>query len=168
MQALQREHALRPDDVTAITVHMPDDRLHIVDDRDMPDVCLQHLLALMLQDEDVSFASGHDYARMSDPALLAIRRRIRIVPSRALTDARPARQAIMELVTGDGRALRHHARVVRGTPENPMSDDEVAEKFLALAAPIIGEGKARDLTRLSASLGELVSVAELRPFLQAS
>ncbi|MGI4946705.1 MAG: MmgE/PrpD family protein [Janthinobacterium lividum] len=168
MQALVREHRLRPDDVTTITVHMPDDRLHIVDNRDMPDVCLQHLLALMLQDGDVSFATGHDYGRMSDPVLLAIRRRIRVVSSRALTEAMPARQSIVELATADGRALRYHARSVRGTPENPMSENELVAKFLALAVPVIGEAKAERLVALSGAFGDLVSVTELRPLLQAA
>lgn len=131
-------------------------------------VCLQHLLALMLQDGDVSFTTGHDYGRMSDPALLAIRSRIRTLPSQALTDARPARQAIVEPSTADGRTLRHHARAVRGTPENSMSDGEVTTNFLALAAPVTGEEKARRLASLSGALGGLASVTELRPLLQAA
>src|SRR5215469_8729690 len=70
------EHGLNADNVRRIVVDMPDDRLHIVDNRTIPDICLQHLLALTLADGTLTFASAHDYARMEDPVVLAVRRRI--------------------------------------------------------------------------------------------
>jgi 2-methylcitrate dehydratase PrpD len=87
------EHGVRAGDVRKIVVQMPDDRLPIVDNREIPDICLQHLLALTLADGALTFASAHDYARMADPAVLAVRRRIEVVPSAELTAAVPARQA---------------------------------------------------------------------------
>ena len=37
------------------------------DNRDMPDICMQHLCAVMLLDGTVSFKSAHDEKRMRDP-----------------------------------------------------------------------------------------------------
>ena len=37
------------------------------DNRDMPDICMQHLCAVMLLDGTVSFKSSHDEKRMRDP-----------------------------------------------------------------------------------------------------
>ena len=37
------EHSLKAADVKRLTVTMPDDRLHIVSNREIPDICLQHL-----------------------------------------------------------------------------------------------------------------------------
>src|SRR3546814_1600540 len=79
------EHALTADDIVTLRAIMPDDRFVIVNDRDMPDVCLQHLLALTLVDGDLTFASSHDHARMKDPAVLDVRRRIEAIPSAELT-----------------------------------------------------------------------------------
>src|SRR3546814_16078566 len=90
------EHALTADDIVTLRAIMPDDRFVIVNDRDMPDVCLQHLLALTLVDGDLTFASSHDHARMKDPAVLDVRRRIEAIPSAELTAARPARPANSE------------------------------------------------------------------------
>ena len=47
---LMGEHGVDAANARGIVAHMPDDRLHIVDDRAMPDVCLQHLLAVTLLD----------------------------------------------------------------------------------------------------------------------
>ena len=153
--------------IRRIDITMPDDRIHIVDDRAMPDVCVQHLAALALIDRGLTFESCHDAARMRDPAVLALRGRIRLIGSAALTVATPARQAIVEIETGDGGALRHHARAVRGTPDNPMTGLEVDAKARDLAAPIIGRVRADELIAACAGLDDLACVRSLRPMLQA-
>ena len=54
--------ASRRDDVEKLVARMPDKELEIVNNRDMPDISVQHLLAVMLVDGDVTFASAHDYS----------------------------------------------------------------------------------------------------------
>ena len=164
---LMAEHRLRADDVRRIVVDMPDDRLHIVDNRTIPDICLQYLLAVTLADGTLTFASAHDYARMDDPAVLAIRRRIEVVPSTELTAAVPARQAIVAIETGDGRRLRRRTYAVRGTPDNPMDRTEVETKARDLVVPIIGAARAEKLIAAVASLESMSAMIELRPLLQA-
>ena len=106
LETLMRVHRLRPADVASVTVRLPHDRIHLVDDRDVPNLCAQHLLAMLLQDGALGFAAAHDRARMRDPAVLALRARIRLVPDAALTRALPPRQAIVEVTTRDGRQLQ--------------------------------------------------------------
>lgn len=167
LTALMEEHALKPDDVAALRAVMPDDRFVIVNDRDMPDVCLQHLLALTLVDGGLTFASSHDPARMKDPAVLAVRRRIEAIPSAELTAARPARQAIVEIDCADGRKLGRRTRAVLGTPDNPMSEAQVEAKARDLMAPVLGDAKAGDLIAAVRALDTLDDVRALRPLLQA-
>jgi 2-methylcitrate dehydratase PrpD len=164
---LMAEHALSAKTVRRIVVEMPDDRLHIVDNRTIPDICLQHLLALTLADGDLTFASAHDEARMSDPAVLAVRSKIEVLPSAELTAAVPARQAAVAIETTDGSKLRHRTVAVRGTPDNPMSVAEVEAKARDLAAPIIGQARAERLIAAVAGLEQVKSATELRPLLQA-
>ena len=104
---------------------------------------------------------------MHDPAVLALRQCIRLIPSAELTAAIPARQAIVEIVTTAGQTLRHHARTVRGTPDNPMTSDEVEAKARDLIVPIIGDTRADELIASVRRLDTLPSVLELRPLLQA-
>ncbi len=164
---LMAEQGVRAGDVRKIVVQMPDDRLHIVDNREIPDICLQHLLALTLADEGLTFASAHDPARMVDPAVLAIRRRIEVIPSAELTAAVPARQAIVEVETASGKRLQHRTYAVRGTPDNPMPATEVEAKARDLMTPVIGKARAAELVATIASLDRLGSVRELRGLLQA-
>src|SRR5579871_4194943 len=60
--------------IKRIVVDMPADRLHIVDNKTIPDICLQHLVALMIVDGGAGFDSVHDFSRMSDPKVLAVRK----------------------------------------------------------------------------------------------
>ncbi len=163
MTALIDEHRLKADDVGKVQAFTPDDRFVIVNDRDMPDVCLQHLLALALVDGGVTFASSHDAARMKDPAVLAIRERIEAIASPELTVARPARQAIIEVETTCGRKLRHHTRAVLGTPDNPMSEMEVEEKARELIAPILGDGRTDGLIDAVRNIEAMGDLRALRP-----
>jgi 2-methylcitrate dehydratase PrpD len=164
---LMAEHGLTAGNVDRIVVDMPDDRLHIVDNRTIPDICLQHLMALTLADGTLTFASAHDYARMGDPAVLAVRRRIEVMPSPELTAAVPARQAIVAIETTDGRKVRHRTIAVRGTPDNPMDQAEVEGKARDLVVPIIGAERAAKLIAAVDALESLNAVIELRPLLQA-
>jgi 2-methylcitrate dehydratase PrpD len=165
--ALIEQHKVRAGDLVRMRITMPDDRMHIVDNRDMPDVCVQHLAAIAMLDGAIGFESAHDYARMQDPAVRSFRQRIELIPSAELTAAVPARQAIVEIETSAGARLRHHAKAVRGTPENPMTDEEVEAKALDLIRPIIGAERSKDLVSAVRRLDELPSVRELRPLLQA-
>jgi 2-methylcitrate dehydratase PrpD len=58
LEALIREHGIGAKDVASLTVRLPDDRAHLVDDRDMPDICVQHLLAVMLIDGHAGLPCG--------------------------------------------------------------------------------------------------------------
>jgi 2-methylcitrate dehydratase PrpD len=165
--ALIAEHGVRAADARRVLITMPDDRMHIVDNRSMPDVCVQHMTALMIADGALSFASTHDHARMQDEAVLAVRRCIELIPSKELSAAVPARQAIVEIERGDGQRLRHHAKAVRGTPDNPMTSDEIEDKARDLIAPITGSERAKKLVVAVGQLDTLRSVRELRALLQA-
>jgi 2-methylcitrate dehydratase PrpD len=43
----------------------------------------------------------------------------------------------------DGRAVAHEVIIPKGESGNPMTENEVREKFLSLAAPVLGEAKAQ-------------------------
>jgi 2-methylcitrate dehydratase PrpD len=124
---------------------MPDDRLHIVSNRDIPDICLQHLLAITLADGALTFASSHDEDRMRDPAVLTLREKITVIPSQELT----------------------RTFAVRGTPDNPMTPAEVEAKATELIAPVIGAARAAELVQAVMTLDDVADVASLNPLLRA-
>ncbi|MGH6895751.1 MAG: MmgE/PrpD family protein [Geminicoccaceae bacterium] len=165
-QILMHEHRIGAGDALSLTVRLPDDRMHLVDDREVPNLCVQHLLAVLLLDGGLGFRAAHDRARMRDPSILALRRRIRLVPDAELTRALPPRQAIVEIETPDGRRLAQRTRAVRGTPDNPMSRREVEAKAQDLLAPTLGAERARALTIEIRRIERQTTVRALRPLLQ--
>ncbi|MFQ5854069.1 MAG: MmgE/PrpD family protein [Anaerolineae bacterium] len=64
----------------------------------------------------------------------------------------------VEITTRDGDTYSHYVAVPRGEPDNPMSDEEFAEKFMGLAEPVIGAERSR---RLLGTLMELETVPNI-------
>ena len=164
---LIRSHRVAAGDVESLVVRVAHQGANTVDNRSMPDICMQHLCAVMLLDGTVSFKSSHDEKRMRDRELLALRARIELRGDDALTQAMPSRQGIVELRLHDGREFRHHTRAVRGTAENPMTRAEVDAKSYDLIAPVIGRARARKLCDLIWRLEKVKDVRALRPLLRA-
>jgi 2-methylcitrate dehydratase PrpD len=163
---LIKENAVKADEVVRVVIRVAHQGANTVDNRDMPDICMQHMCAVMLLDGTVSFASSHDEKRMRDRRVLAIREKIELLGDDALSAAMPSRQGIVELELVDGRRLRHHTRAVRGTPGNPMTRDEVDAKSYDLVTPVLGRARARKLCDAVWNLERLADVRTLRSLLQ--
>ena len=123
-----------PDDVDRIEVEIDSHGARVVDGRAMPDVSLQHQVALMLADRGLTFASSHDEHRLADPVVAGLRAKVNLIPRDDMIDTDPPRQAKVTIWLRDGTRLFHHTRAVRGTPADPMTQTEVAEKALGLYA----------------------------------
>jgi len=140
LDCLEAMMASIPEDVSqisAIEVEIQANEVFIVEARKMPNISLQHLLSLFLVDRQLTFASVHDVGRMNDPAVLALRARIKLIPNIELQRS-GGRQAIVRVALNSGEVLKHHTPRVRGTWENPMRRDEVHAKAQELIAPIMG------------------------------
>ena len=75
---------------------------------------------------------------------------VEIAAARALIDVRPddavgKRAAVVTIELADGRSVTHHVDANLGTPDNPMSDDDLAAKFTDNAAPRLGADRAARL-----------------------
>jgi len=163
---LIRQNGIRADDVKKLVVRVAKQGANTVDNRDMPDICMQHMCAVMLIDGIVTFESAHDEKRMKDRKVLDVRSRIELYGDEALTRAMPSRQGIVELTLRDGRALSTHVKAVRGTSDNPMTRAEVDEKCFHLLAPILGKKRARLLCDTVWTLEDVSSMRNLRSLLR--
>src|SRR6185295_7739005 len=164
---LIRQHGIQAKDVKGLVVRVAHQGANTLDNRDMPDICMQHMCAVMLLDGIVTFESAHDEKRMKDRKVLDVRRRVELHGDDALTRAMPSRQGIIELTLNDGRELRTHVKAVRGTSDNPMTRAEVDEKGFHLMSPILGKKRARLLCDTVWTLEDVSSMKTLRPLLRA-
>ena len=163
---LRRKRPFEADDVQKVVVRLAPDVGAVVDNRDIPDICLQHMIAVMLIDKTASFAAAHDKARMDDPAVRRQRAKVEYVGDEALTRLLPARVAIVEVTLKDGARLSERVEAVRGTVRNPMTRDEIVDKARDLTAPVLGAAQAQRLIDAVLSLEKAADLKGLRPLLQ--
>lgn len=157
-----------PDDVQAVTIRVATSEAALVNNREMPDICMQHMIAVMLIDKTASFKAAHDKARMQDPAVLKQRAKVQLIPDAELEHQLPARVAIVEVILTDGTRLTETVKAVRGTAENPMPREEVIAKARDLVTPVLGADRCGKLIEATMNLDRVKSVRELRTLLQRS
>jgi 2-methylcitrate dehydratase PrpD len=162
---LQREHGLKVDNVKGIVVRLPEDGARVVNDRSMPDVNCQHIIAVALVKGSVSFEDSHSYEQMKDPKIRAAKERVQLIADPALMDPAAPRSGKVEVTLNDGRTVTHFTRHAPGTPENPLDTESVNAKARMLMEPVLGASKTEELIRRVNAAETLKNVRELRPFL---
>jgi 2-methylcitrate dehydratase PrpD len=162
---LHREHGLTVSNVERIVVRLPEDGARIVNDRSMPDVNCQHIIAVALVSGTVSFQDSHSYERMKEPAVRAAKERVQLIADPKLMDPAAPRSGLVEVTLRDGRTVTHFTRHAPGTKENPMDTQSVNAKARLLMEPVLGAGYAEEVIRRVNAAEELHDVRELRRFL---
>lgn len=170
IRALRAEHQFGPDDVAKIDVHTTSAALvhhvgHIVEPADIlgAQFSMAFSLSLMLHTGGCGFWDFF-HADLRAPALLETARRVAVVLD-ADDRSRFATGLLVRVALTDGSVLEKTVEHARGEPENPLTDDEIRDKFLAIAGPVLGpdaktaceriegiaaEPKAGDVARLVA------------------
>ena len=70
LQLILKKHPFEPDQVKQVVVRTATSAAYTVNNREMPDICLQHMVAVMIIDKTASFKAAHDKPRMQDRAVL--------------------------------------------------------------------------------------------------
>ncbi len=163
---LRRRRAFEADDVQQVIVRLAPTVGAVVDNRDIPDICLQHMIAVMLIDKTASFAAAHDKARMDDATVRRHRAKVEYKPDDELARLLPVRVAVVEITLKDGSRLSDRVEAVRGTVRNPMTRDEIVEKARDLMTPVLGRAQTQRLIDAVLSLEASGDLRPLRPLLQ--
>src|SRR3984957_14317458 len=166
MYNILKKHPVNPDDVKTIVVREANSEAKVVNNREMPDICLQHMIAVMLIDKTASFKAAHDKPRMQDPEVLRQRAKVQLVPDAEMEKMEPARQAIVEITMNDRTKYSDHVADVRGPVENPMTREEVVQKCRDLVEPVLGKANCTTLIDKIMGLEKVKDIRELRSVLQ--
>ena len=114
LQLILKKHPFEPDQVKEVVVREATSAAYTVNNREMPDICLQHMVAVMLIDKTASFKAAHDKPRMQDPEVLRVRAKVKLIGDEELEKLIPKRVAVVEVTLNDGtkltRARRKRAR----------------------------------------------------------
>lgn len=114
---------------------------------------LKYVVATGLTHGSVRLAA-FEKDRMEDPATRALMQRIQVLLDPQLDAAFPAQRAARVAIRAGGRREEHLQPTRIGDPDAPLSDAQLEDKYLELAAPVIGAQRAKDeLARLWALEG---------------
>ena len=166
IEAIRGKQPFAADQVQRVTVRLAPSVAAVVDNRDIPDICLQHMIAVMLVDKTVSFQAAHDKPRMQEPAVLLQRAKVNLVRDEELSKVLPLRVTIVEIDLTDGNRLSERVAAVRGTPRNPMSRAEVIEKARDLIVPILGRETSERLIETVFAIEGMTDIRKLQSPLQ--
>ncbi|HEX4275130.1 MAG TPA: MmgE/PrpD family protein [Bryobacteraceae bacterium] len=166
LQNMLRKRPFDADQVQSAVVRVATSEANTVNNREMPDICLQHMIAVMLIDKTASFQAAHDKGRMKNPEVLRVRAKVRLIPDEELERLYPKRETRVEVTLHDGTRLTERVEAVRGTPENPMTRDEVVAKCRDLTEPSLGKTQSAKLIEAVLNIERVRNLRELRPLLQ--
>lgn len=110
-----------------------------------------------------AFLDQYCRENIDSPRVRSLMERVICVSNDAIEKEFPDKwPAEVEIVTRDGRKFRKHLEFPKGDPENPLSWDEIIEKFNSLAAAVLdAERRAAIIHRVRAVDGE----ATIRPLM---
>ena len=163
---LRRQRSFEADEVQHAVVRLAPTVGAVVDNRDIPDICLQHMVAVMLIDKTASFAAAHDKARMDDATVRRHRAKVEYLPDEELARLLPVRVAVVEVTLQDGSRLSNRVEAVRGTVRNPMTSDEILDKARDLMGPVLGGAQTQRLIDAVLSLDAARDLRPLKSLLQ--
>jgi len=106
---------------------------------------LKYVVATALTHGSVRFAA-FEPGRLENPATRELMRRVDVAVDPQLDAAFPAQRAARVAIEArDGRREEFYQPTRIGDPDAPLSDAQLDAKYLELAAPVLGEAKARAL-----------------------
>jgi 2-methylcitrate dehydratase PrpD len=169
---IKNENGLEPDIVEEVRVHQLTHGMYITDDEVGPDsyykTCqfnLPYIVACAITDgkvEDEQFT----YERIADQKIHELADKIKVIPDESLDVVYPeeTRPTTVEVKTIDGKTHTVRIDYPKGEPRNPLSDDELYEKFVRWSGTSLTPDKAKQIRetvyRLE-SLGDLSELCEL-------
>ena len=165
---IKARHGLRPEEIERVLCRVAEPIVPVCEPRAIKmapptayeaKFSLPFCVATMILEDKVvvdSFTSE----KIVDPQILNMARKVdyEIDPEAPFPKAFPGWVVIY---TKDGRELEHKIDVNRGSPELPMTQGEIEEKFRSNAAMVLSDSRAEDIVKMVNGLEDLADVSRL-------
>ena len=155
------QHKINSDDVVKVVARLPESGARTVNNRHMPDVNIQYILAAIIVEGELTFEAAHDYERFQNPRVLALKEKVQLIGDEEMERSGPRFQGLVEITLKDGKTIKEHVINCRGRPENPMDPDEVEKKAAWLMEPVLGKKNADAIIESSRRLEAVANVRDL-------
>ena len=162
VQNLVRRHAIKPDDIEQISLHV--DSVTYAADMHEPrngtqsQFSVSFSVAALLCEGNASIFQFTD-EKISDLRIRSMMARVKVAVDTNLDKSYPdKRGAVAEIVLADGRCFAGSIDNARGEPEYPFTTAEIENKFLSLTRDVLGANaeRVRDLVM------ELEKISDVR------
>jgi 2-methylcitrate dehydratase PrpD len=144
---LKREYKIRMADVAKIEVSIPPLRYQR---HYHPEVktglggkfAINYVVALCILDGKLEIETFTD-AKANDPQVQQALSKVHVIVDKTIPEPGPYCPVTVELK--DGTRFAYTARIAKGHPENPMTENEVLDKFRSNAKSVISEKQSKEL-----------------------
>jgi len=152
--------SVRPDEIRGITLRFPAGGYHVIDGNALRSHCAQYVLALAAHRRVVDFDDIlHD--RRDDLGIRVLSDRVQVVGDAELDRTYPdLYRSIIEVETVRGRHTRD-VTYPKGSPQRPLSAEELHRKFVRLTADIVSPRRQDEIAGLVGRLEEVPDVGDL-------
>src|SRR5712671_83688 len=172
---LVKNNDLHPDQVQKIQIRSLARAADILSDpskydprtKETADHSLPYVIAAALVDRQVTPAQ-FAMDKIMDPAIRAQLKKIEVVADPEIEKVFPALQrVIVNITTKDGRTFSRQLDYPKGDPRNPLTDNEIEEKFAALAEGVLSKTAQQKLANTIWNLEKCRSVSKLMALMKA-
>lgn len=167
--SLTVENDLKPQDIDRLVIRFPKSGVHCIEDNPLKSHSGPYILPVALARRGLCIADIFVDARVADPEIAALCRKVEVVPDEGELEALfPYYYATeIEVRTTDGVSYTRRNDVARGYPEAPMSEAELDAKFTKLVGSVAPE-RADDLREAIEDLPKVDDVEEYAALMTAA
>lgn len=163
---LQREHRIRFEDVAKIEVSIPPERYQRHFHAEVKTglrgkFAINYVVALCILDGKLEIATFTD-EKANQPRVQEALGRVKVIVDESIPEPGPYCPVTVELKNGARHT--HTAKIAKGAPENPLTENEILDKFRSNARPVISEKQTEELIHAVQhleSIGNLKKLVEL-------
>ncbi|PYX72086.1 MAG: MmgE/PrpD family protein, partial [Acidobacteria bacterium] len=172
---LVKENDLHPDQVEKIQIRSLARAADILSDpskydprtKETADHSLPYVIAAALAERQVTPAQ-FTMEKIMDPKIRAQLQKVEVVADPEIEKVFPALQrVIVDIMSTDGRAFTKQLDYPKGDPRNPLTDQELEEKFAALAEGVLSSRAQQRLKDAIWNLEKIDSVSKLMGLMKA-
>ncbi|HEV8336522.1 MAG TPA: MmgE/PrpD family protein [Candidatus Polarisedimenticolia bacterium] len=172
---LVKQHDLKPDQIAKVHVRSLARAADILSDpskydprtKETADHSLPYVLAAAVVDRQVTPAQFTD-RKIMDPLIREQLPKVEVVADPEIEKLFPKLQRVIVAIrTTDGKEHTKQVDYPKGDPRNPLTDDEIEQKFDALAEPVLTAASARKLKEAVWDLDALGSISDLMAMLKS-
>jgi len=154
---LLHEHRIGADEIHEVEIQIPKRGVHRIPSTRHAAISGEMVCAMALAQGKLDFYQLHDEATVASPQVQRMRDRVRFVGREDWKGMEQGRHAIVSLTTTKGQKLEEEIW------HEPMTQQELNDKFYSLVTPRLGEEKTRRVERL---LKGLEGTESIRPLME--